>query len=176
MVLYDFNNSLTLKVLDEPAEIKFVIFIISDKEGNILESCTSSNGCWYMYNTGELLTYTEYVIKTYVIKNNRLVEHDVYTFDATGKNLFINLNPTSQEEYDIWIDYLINIFIKNVKCKVYINNVSNYVLNKTDENLFVLNDNMTELSFYASYKIDWNQSFGTPNNSYELINNVLLRV
>lgn len=176
MVLYEFNNSLRVKVVDEAEEVDLFMFIVGDKDDNILESFPLTNGCWYMYNTGEFMTYTEYVIKSYIIRNNRLIEHNVYKFDATDKNVFINLNPTSQEEYDIWIDYLIDIFIKNIKCKVYINNDSRYVLKKNSDNLIMMNDNITPFGFYASYTVDWNQPHGHPKNSYQLINNVLLRV
>ena len=176
MIFYKFNNSFRVEISDEFEEVNLFMFVVGDKHGNIIDNFSLTNGCWHMYNVGDFLTYTEYLIKVYVIRNNKLTEHSVYTFDATNKNIHFNLNACSQEEYDIWVDYLINVFIKNVKCNVYLPKNSNFILNQTSDHLFVLNEDFSPTEFYAMYTIDWNQLHGDPKNSYELINNVLLRI
>jgi len=111
-------------------------------------------------------------IELYGLDNQEIVLLYTHKFDLTGKNVLFDLYPENEIESKIWLDYL-TIFESKTKCKVFIKN--------TLDTLHQFSFYNEKDLFYASYKINRDKSiymnpFGIDVNSFDLINNKLLRV
>ena len=111
-------------------------------------------------------------IEIYGLDSQEMVLLYTHKFDLVEKNVLFELYPENEVESKIWLDYL-TIFQAKTKCNVFIKNI----LNTSHE----FNSYTPEDLFYASYKINRDETihvnpYGIDYNSFDLINNKLLRV
>ena len=88
------------------------------------------------------------------------------------KNVLFDLYPENEIESNIWLNYL-TIFQSKTKCNVFIKNIL--------DTPHGFNSFTPEDLFYASYKVNRDENiyinpYGIDCNSFDLINNKLLRV
>lgn len=156
---------------------KFLIFV--GENGIPFNAWGIGNGCFW---TMTEKFYIEYDVKLYECDQEscEVILRDEIKFDPTNKNFYFELFPRSQNELDIWMEYLSN-FIKIKKCTIYIKKIENFEINIQNDKIFVV-DELGDLEYYAKYKICWDDDYNynpikTENlDSYSLINNCLLRL
>jgi hypothetical protein len=111
-------------------------------------------------------------IEIYGLDNQEMVLLYTHKFDLNKKDVLFELHPEDEIESKIWLDYL-TIFQSKTKCNIFIKNIldtPHKFASYNPENLF-----------YASYRINRDENiyvnpFGNKCNSFDLINNKLLRV
>lgn len=111
-------------------------------------------------------------VEIYGLENKKIILLYTHKFNLVGKNVLFELYPENEIESKIWLNYL-TIFELKTKCNIFIKNTLN-----TPHGF---NSYIPEDLFYASYKVNRDENifinpFGIECNSFDLINNKLLRV
>jgi hypothetical protein len=172
----DFNFGIKIELFhDAPKEYAFnqeyytaVISSNLNKSIPILKTKISPGTWWYI---NKFNYYYPYHINIFGINNEKIIKITDHIFNIEEKNVLFELEPQKENDIKIWLDYL-DMFQYKTKCKVFIRGIDQV-------NQFQIPSLNT--SFYASYKINWENNrnhniFGTNFNSFDLINNQLLRI
>lgn len=177
MINVNWKNGLRIDVSNETDnQNRFLIVIGEDNIPNNLWEVTNGMffACFEKF-------YIEYNVKVYEcnIENCEVKLKHETKFNPIDKNFYFELYPKSQEELDIWMSYL-DRFADIKKCFLFVKNIDNMKINLS-ERMKLINDEQ-EVDFYSQYKISWEDDLNyNPGgilyiNSYELINNALMRL
>lgn len=182
MITVNWKHGLVIDINVEIGNLNSFLILIGDKDFPY-NSREITNGMFAAFFEKH---YIEYNIKIYECnkKTNRVLLLHEAIFNTIGKNFYFELLPNSQEELDIWMDYLIN-FSEIKKCNLFIKKID--TLNfKSHDTIKLVNDE-SEIDFYAKYKISWDEDLNynpaglyhidyNRISSYDLINNCLLKI
>lgn len=168
---YNFGPTITFWK-DFPTEYSFpdgTLNIVLKDKNLVFDQYYLQPGFWFR---NFCQYYIPLDIEIYGVKNKQIVKVFEHKFDLTNKDVLFDLHPKSEIESKIWLDYL-TIFQSKTQCNISIQNILN-----TPHN-FLKHD--SDIEYYASYKISWEENiyhnpYGIDVNSFDLINNKLLRV
>lgn len=140
------------------------------KHGNLIfDQYYLKPGHWFKHFTGYYLPID---IELYGLRGKEMVLLHTHKFDLTGKNVLFELYPEDETESKIWLNYL-TIFQSKTKCNVFVKSIL--------DTPHGFNSFTPEDLFYASYKVNRDENihvnpYGIDSNSFDHINNKLLRV
>jgi hypothetical protein len=168
----DFNWGITINLFENPAENLYFPdgeyqFIIG-KEGIPIQYLSLRPGYYFRYPVNYFYPFD---ISVYGLEDGLIKKLWIHHLDLSEKMVLFKLVPRDSKEFRIWLDYL-EIFRKKNNCIIHIDSeLDQYQFPKLN----------IQLNYYASYKIGWdddiNQNpFGIDFNSFDLINNKLLRI
>lgn len=115
--------------------------------------------------------YQEADIQIFSYLDNKLTKIWEEEFSLAYENVVIDLQPRNQQEFEVWVEYVI-WFQKKTECNLFL------IHEGYNQDIF---PNPSNISAYASYVIYWREDMwanplGVNVTPYDLINNALLRV
>jgi len=169
---YNFNFGIYISLYND-IPVDFILpdlsyYVVIGKENKPIQNIELKPGWWFK---SPFNYFYPWILSLWGMENDKLVKLHEHKIDLENKNVFFKLVAKTKNENDIWLNYL-EIFENRMNCKIHIQ--SNFSTGNFKKYI-------DDINFYASYNVGWEDNLnqnplGTNFNSFELINNQLLRI